>query len=157
MEILDYDPETGVFRWRLKRGRKSAGSIAGHTREDGYVIIGTSNERYAHRLAFLWMTGSIPEFVDHKDRNPSNNVWSNLRAATHAQNCVNSLRFKPDPGGIKVPGVKLCRTGKKYVVRIGGVPGPAGYIGRFSSLDEAESASLAARKTHYGEFAPENQ
>jgi hypothetical protein len=39
-------------------------------------------QRFAHRLAFLLMTGCCPKFVDHIDGNRSNNRWNNLREAS---------------------------------------------------------------------------
>lgn len=88
-EILSYDPETGVFHWRVKRGTKNAGDIAGcHDACLGYWRI-TIDDRvlYAHRLAWLWMTGEHPAvLIDHIDGDRTNNRWANLRDSDHGQN-----------------------------------------------------------------------
>src|ERR1700744_6235090 len=92
--ILNYCPETGIFTWRWRLGypnswnAKKAGKPAGYTNEIGYVYIGIHKKLYlAHRLAWLYMTGEWPtEVVDHRDGQPSNNTFSNLRQASNAQN-----------------------------------------------------------------------
>lgn len=97
--LLRYDPDTGVFTWRSGR---SAGQQAGHVsrtgRERGRVLIGVFRKLHkAHRLAWLLMTGEWPTSeIDHRDGNPSNNAWSNLRLATPSQNQENRRSARRD-------------------------------------------------------------
>lgn len=51
-ELLEYDPITGVFRWKSSRRGVSAGSIAGAINSDGYIVIRIYRVLYyGHRLA----------------------------------------------------------------------------------------------------------
>ncbi len=64
--LLDYDPLTGVFRWRVNRGRVRAGAVAGHTKRDGYTeIIIDYRKRPAHTLAWFYVLGEYPNMLDH--------------------------------------------------------------------------------------------
>src|ERR1700732_3139945 len=97
--VLDYDPETGVFRWRWRGdvpryvNSRDAGKVAGWTSREstGHMKVTLNGGSYfLHRIAWLYMTGTWPQFeVDHIDGNPSNNAWANLRDATHRQNSHN--------------------------------------------------------------------
>lgn len=90
-DILDYDRETGVFRWKVMLAhRRKPGDIAG-SRTHGYVEIGINNKSYrAHHLAWLYVTGEWPSAdIDHKDGDRSNNAFQNLREATNQKNAQN--------------------------------------------------------------------
>src|SRR5579863_2482235 len=92
-ELLHYDPDTGLFTRLVTVAAFGAqkGKIAGNVdKKFGYCLIRIDGRGYlAHRLAFLYMTDSIPEEVDHRDLNRSNNKWINLRAARHVDNMRN--------------------------------------------------------------------
>ena len=91
-ELLSYDPATGKFLWRVGRQCMRAGAVAGATEVQGYRVIKIDGKIYkAHRLAWLYVTGEWPpEEIDHKNTDPQDNVWSNLRLATHSQNQANA-------------------------------------------------------------------
>ena len=103
-ETLDYDPETGHLTWRSDRKFAKAGDIAGgiKTRSHrlSYVVIYLNGKNhYAHRLAFLWMTGEWPNEVDHLDGDGTNNAWSNLSNGTHSDNMRNTILNKRKRAG----------------------------------------------------------
>lgn len=147
--ILRYEPATGEFRWLAPGNRRIiVGSLAG-VRSHGYVRIKIDGRGYmAHRLAWLYMTGSWPEAdVDHIDLERSNNAWANLRGATRRQNLANT---KPRRCGLK--GASFDRERGKYVSHIR-VAGKQRFLGRFDSEADAHAAYMAAANQAYGEFA----
>lgn len=149
---LHYDPDTGVFTWIAQCKGIVVGSTAGSTMVNGYVSIGLDTGRYlAHRLAWLYMTGSWPEAeVDHKDGDPSNNKWSNLRTATRSQNAANSKIKSTNMIGLK--GVVYYDRDGFYYSRVTH-NGKDIYIGRYPTKEEAHEAYLAAARKHFGEYA----
>jgi hypothetical protein len=90
-QLLHYDPSTGLFTWRVsKPPRAKAGALAGYDNGSGYIKISIGGKRYyAHRLAFLWMTGEAPDEIDHINQCRTDNRWANLRAAEHRANSAN--------------------------------------------------------------------
>jgi hypothetical protein len=76
-ELLNYDPDTGVFTWRVRPVHSHrVGDIAGSVRTTrGYRLIGVAGRVYkAHRLAWLYMMGEWPkDQIDHINRDPSDN------------------------------------------------------------------------------------
>lgn len=149
--LLAYDPSTGFFRWKVRRGGYALpGSVAGSPNSEGYVQIRVDRVLHkAHRLAWLYMTGEWPkDFIDHIDRDPSNNTWSNLRSATNAENVRNQNRRANNSSG--VPGVNW--NGYSWTVRVGAAMQRI-YIGRFKSFSAAVAARDAAVKRLHGQFA----
>lgn len=91
-ELLSYDPLTGDLTWRVDRNSViKAGDVAGAINSAGYVVIRVDRQlAYAHRLAWLHVTGDWPAHViDHDDGQRSNNRWKNLKARTQRRNCLN--------------------------------------------------------------------
>lgn len=151
-QLLHYDPDTGLFTWLKPIKRVKPGSTAGSLRKDGYVVIKISSLAFkAHRLASLYMTGKWPVSGDHRDGDPSNNKWLNLRPTTHAQNCLNRVMRV---GETAASGVTTEKRGKvpRYRARIS-ANGIRHYLGQFSSLEEAKAVVDKARATMHGEFS----
>jgi hypothetical protein len=69
---------------------------AGTPQGTGYIWTGVAGGRYLnHRLAWLYMTGSMPDScVDHVNGITDDNRWCNLRAATVRQNQLNRIGNK---------------------------------------------------------------
>lgn len=92
-QLVEYSPESGVFRARESRGNIAAGAVIGRKRSDGYVRLAIDGANYyAHRLALLYMTGSMPQMADHLDGDRSNNRYANLRPADITLNNRNAAR-----------------------------------------------------------------
>jgi hypothetical protein len=67
---------------------------------------------YVHRKIFKEAYGYLPNVVDHKDRDITNNDPNNLRPANHSKNGLNRGKQKNNKSGFK--GVSLCKCTGKY-------------------------------------------
>lgn len=152
-ELLDYDPLTGVFRWRVTRnGRSRAGSLAGRPHNGGYVAITVDRGHYlAHRVAWLYVHGAWPsEWLDHKDLDRANNRIANLREATGRQNAFNRPAPKHNTSGAK--GVSWDIKNQKWRAHVT-VGRKFKNLGRFSKFEDAVAAHLRGAELYAGEFA----
>jgi len=83
--------KNGQLYWKESRGRQAAGSLAGTNHGDGYKTVRIDGKAvYVHRIVKEMSTGKKANgFVDHLDRNKSNNKPKNLRTTTRSQNNKN--------------------------------------------------------------------
>lgn len=155
--VLDYDHLTGVFRWRARSdvrilawNTRWAGKVAGSSL-NGYRIIKINGVTYyAHRLAFIYMTGRIPIEVDHKNRKRSDNWWKNLREATVSQNGYNKPKLSCNVSGLK--GVYFKSQRQKWISRISADKRRI-HLGCFDTREAAYEAYCEAAHRLHGEFA----
>ncbi|WP_395454812.1 HNH endonuclease signature motif containing protein [Azospirillum melinis] len=153
-ELFNYDPETGIFTWRISRtGSIRVGQVAGTVRKvTGYVRIHVDGKfYYAHRLAWLYMTGEWPaEEIDHINRQGGDNRFANLRPASRAQNGGNTSIRRRNKSGVK--GVSWYKRGRKWKAQIM-MNGKNCSLGCFNTISEAAAAYAAAAELCYGEYA----
>jgi len=151
-DLAHYDPETGVMRWRVNRdraGNAKAGDALGHPDKDGHLRAKVDGRSYyIHRLAFLYMNGDWPAAqIDHRDCNPANNAWENLRPATQSENQRNQSVAKNNQLGVK--GVRRFRD--KYRAAIT-VNGKTQHLGTYATAEVAHAVYRRAVRAQHGEF-----
>lgn len=147
-ELLHYDPNTGIFIWPRRvgsRGRMCGGHEAGCSVHLGYIRIRVLDRlEYAHRLAWLYMKGSWPEFtIDHIDGCKWNNVFRNLRDVIHVVNTEN-IRVAKSNNLAGLLGVHTNYRGTFYS-RIK-TNGETVHLGTFDTKEEAYAAYLRAKR-----------
>jgi hypothetical protein len=151
-EFLHYDQDTGIFTW-IKTSSKSIkiGYIAGYLHKDGYFRIRLHGNKYlAHRLAWLYVHGYMPDCIDHINNTKNDNRISNLRQATAFENACNRKKASHNTSGIK--GVHWCKKDKKWIARIN-VNNKRIVLGYFNNLEFAELVINEARQKYHGEYA----
>lgn len=152
-EVLDYNPETGEFRWRVTLSRRAlAGSVAGCLDPDNYIKIRVDGTLYlGHRLAWLYVYGEFPASrLDHKNVKRDDNRITNLRPASGSQNSANRGLDKNNTSGAK--GVYWRPLRNKWQAMIQ-KDGRQRHLGYFDNRDDGAAAYLSAAKTLFGEFA----
>lgn len=150
-EYLTYDSKTGVFTWKIARGRCAQGQVAGCDEKNGYrKILINSRSQFAHRVAWAMHYGEWPDMhLDHINGNRSDNRIANLRKCLDWQNAGNSTRKSR---GRDIPGVRKLERGgfsaelsckrKKY------------RLGEYQSEADAAHAYELASILLYKEFSP---
>lgn len=179
-ELLEYRPTEGLF-WRLRPtthfnaevdwyiwNKRFAGKDAGtkpnklrggiRRRDHRRVQIplwikGPLKTFSVHRIAFAMMGVEVPhgKLIDHKDEDPWNNKWDNLRIATPKQNCQNHKGWRKRknalPKGVyidprrKLPYYSMLKSGNQYK------------RGKYrASIGEAREDFLRDASEFHGEF-----
>ena len=148
-ELLNYDPETGIFTRLTKWGSKGIGDIPGTKSPQGYWYIGLDNRPYpAHRLAWLYMNGEWPQGdIDHINRNRLDNRIVNLRHTTRSTNLHNSsARGSSGVKGVSLISPSRQRKSKKlWQARIQ-VNNQEYDLGSYYTLEEAAAARKFAEQ-----------
>jgi len=155
--ILDYDQETGIFRWKFRSDRSAqwngrfSGRVAGCTDcQKGYIVIGIDYVLYeAHRLAWMYVHGIDPGEleIDHKNNKRGDNWIANLRRATSKQNKQNAIGKSKSglPKGVSAARhryqAKITENYKSYD------------LGSFDTPEEAHAAYAIEAQKRFGEFA----
>lgn len=155
-QIIDYNPETGEFKWKITQGSNVYGDDAFyvHQRPNNIFTLKTHilGKPYStNRLIVLWMTGYMPSpnrVVMTIDNNCFNLKWSNVKVGS----CSDAHIKRRNIGSLASKGVYFVRQRKKYrsVIQINGKPK---YLGLFKTEHEAHEAYMKAARKHYGELA----
>lgn len=152
-QILVYDTETGVLRWKVTMGGrglagKEAGSLLTHNKTGKtYRRITVRRKRYkAHRVIYLLQTGAWPpDKIDHQNGDGADNRWENLRAATPEENSRNQRKSCTNMSG--QTGVYWHKHHGKWAAQIM-VHRRNIHLGYFTSKGDAVAARKKAEVEH---------
>ncbi|WP_423197864.1 hypothetical protein DFLDMN_001502 [Cupriavidus sp. H19C3] len=158
--LLDYDKDTGIFRWRERPTSEFAtpghakmwntrfsGKQTGCIRKDGYVVIILNYQSYlAHRLAWMHANGPLNGLdIDHINGSPTDNRLANLRLVSAQENQRNLKMPVTNRSGVN--GVSWSDRYGKWVAQIS-VGGRSRLIGRYRDMADAVNARKQAETEH---------
>jgi hypothetical protein len=145
-ELLDYDPETGVFTWKKTNGnRRLAGSVAGGRQDSaGYLRGGIDGRVYfAHRLAWLHFHGEWPKgIIDHINGDRTDNRIANLRDVSQTVNLQNQRKARGRSG---LMGASWVELRKKWTARIK-IDKKVISLGSYQTAEEAHRVYMEAKR-----------
>ena len=149
-ELLHYDPDTGVFTWKVQKSHKLPGSLAGSRFKDCrkyYWRIGINGKSHqAHRLAWLYVYGEFPKgVIDHIDHDSLNNRVSNLRDVDMSINLKNAKLYSNNHTGIN--GVTYCPERRNFKVTMS-IDRKCKTVGRYNDFFEACCCRKSAEYLH---------
>ena len=154
LDLLHYDPQTGIFIWLVTHHRIYAGDRAGcehhpRGRQPWRDIMIDQKAYRENRLAWFYMTGAWPaKEVDHRNRDPLDTVWDNLRLATSSQNKANQGVRRDNKSGFK----GVHPHGRRFYARTN-IDRKYQYLGMADTAEQASEIYKAATLAVHGEFA----
>ncbi len=167
--LVTYYPESGKMYWRVHVSPERVGKEAGSVDSNGYKLCRIGDRHYGvHRLAFLYMTGSLPPEdvqVDHRNGIREDNRWGNLRLCSRSQNQQNTKRPVTNNSGIKgltkipaptIGGTSPCYRGqiskdrKRYTLDRSFIEGDK--VSEAKALAEVTNWLITKREELHGEF-----
>ena len=155
-QCIDYNPETGEFKWKITQSPNKYGYDAFFIKIEGnnYISLKTQilGKQYAtNRLIVFWMTGYMPSpnrIVMNIDNNALNLKWSNIKVGSQSDANIKRRNI----GMIASKGVCFSNGHNKYKaeIRINGKPK---FLGYYLTEAEAAEAYMKAARKHFGELA----
>lgn len=151
-ELLNYNPETGIFTWAVQGRNRPVGGVVGSKDHRGYIqaSIGTKADRlriYMHRAAWAYVHGVWPTHdIDHINHDKSDNRIANLRELTRSLNQQNQIKAHANNKSGYL-GVYANKKGRKqpYIACIF-ANGRAVHLGAFDTAEEAHAAYVEAKR-----------
>jgi len=156
-DIIDYEDTYQISNYGNVRN-KNTGKILKPTegKTDKYYYIslckdGKQKNTKIHRLVATYFVENLENkpYVDHIDNNKLNNLFTNLRWATHQENKRNIVKYKNNTTGVK--GVIYDKIYNKWMARIR-VSGKLIHIGSFNTIEEATTARIQKANELFSEF-----
>lgn len=144
-DLITYNPDTGEFKWlEYMSSRAKQGWFQSKIVSDGKKTyrkrerIGIKGQRYQpSRLAWYLMKGYWPLFIDHINRDATDNRFSNLREVpTNSDNCQNKI------------GKGYYKVGDKYRV-VFDIDKKSTHFGYFDTEKEARAKYMELKKKYH--------
>jgi hypothetical protein len=147
--LLEYLPDKGRWFWREKPSPKSSVRVGQEAAlGGGHRRIKIHGRTYlAARLAFLFMEGRWPVAVDHRNDDPADDRWTNLREVTHAEVCRKRRPRSNTQVGLR----GVCQYRRKFAARVR-YGGKLLFIGAYDTAEDAAQAYQQTASKLFGEF-----
>jgi hypothetical protein len=148
LRIFTYDPATGALVRKMFRGM---GKPAGTKKPRGIQVFVDRGQFAAHRIIWKMVTGKDPSaLLDHRNCDPHDNRWVNLRDATHPQNNHNQRLRSDNLSGFKGVHIRKRQHAFRAVIE---KDGKRYNLGDFRSPEEAHAAYRGAAKVLFGKYS----
>jgi hypothetical protein len=132
VELISYNPATGIFTWKVKKGSARPGDVVGNKPTScGYLRVAINRESYyLHRLAWFYYYKEWPtKYIDHIDGCKTNNAISNLQDISKLEN---NRKQKNDLGTLGKRCLNIDNRTNKIQVTV-----RTKYLGQYNSKEEA--------------------